>query len=82
MTNSRVPNAAKPSTFRKLPEVSRYRDNPLVDHDSSQRTVSLDVRKIIVAIRKRQNGPGKFHGFMSAALRRAAARLLAKCAST
>ena len=73
-------NAPWSTALGKVGEAVGRRDNSLVNRDCDRGVVGLDVREDTIAIRKREDRPDEPHDW-SLALRRAALRLCAKCAS-
>jgi hypothetical protein len=74
-------NSAHASTGRKIEQATSCRYYPFIDQDGYCRIIYLDVCEDGVAIRQRKRRPSKPHNSGTPALRRAAARRLAKCAS-
>lgn len=77
---ARACHAAGAAAFRKVEKQARRRGDPFVDSDRCAWVLSLDMGEDAVAISECEGGPDELHDLASA-LRRAAERRLAKCAS-
>ena len=79
---ARAIDAPGPAAVRKVEQAPRGIGDLFVDMNRCTRTFSFDMAENIVAIRQREARPDKLHRLRPAALRSAAARRRAKCAST
>ena len=79
---ARAIDAPGPAAVRKVEQAPRGIGDLFVDMNRCTRTFSFDMAENIVAIRQREARPDMLHRLRSAALRSAAARRRAKCAST
>ena len=74
-------NSTQAPTGRKIEQAAGGGYYPFIDQDGCCGVIGLDVSEDGVTIRQRKSRPSKFHDSGTPALRRAAARRLAKCAS-
>jgi hypothetical protein len=74
-------NSTQALTGRKIEQAAGGGYYPFIDQDGCCGVIGLDVSEDGVTIRQRKSRPSKFHDSGTPALRRAAARRLAKCAS-
>lgn len=75
-------NSTRAPTDRKVEQATDGGYYPLINQSSGCRIICLDVCEDGVAVRQRIRRPSKLHVSGAPALRRAAVRRLAKCAST
>ena len=83
--NDKLPRASDapgPTALRKVEQAPHGVDDLFVDMNGGTGAFGLDVAEYVVAIGPREARPDELQRLRSAALRSAAERLCAKCAST